>query len=386
MIYLNLLNKIFGPKKPLSRQEIDDIKLDRASFETQQKAEDDEFNSEAMEGWNSIDPDVNTAMRNVDSKIKNSLNQSAKNNDSRNVYLFFGGFTIVMLMLIMYTYQGNQVNKELEDHKGVNQQIVEAESTEIKESTANKEQFNKKIAAIDSYSPIEKSEQITKDQLKGEIETSKKVSEQKTVEKKGQAESTEIDKLSPKSLEEVPTNSTPDLSYSNASEVYLNSLKTVDYRSMREDKPIKLLQELPMGTPANRSEREGEYNSEIEQTTKEINYIDYLDETQRLFAKESFKRALRRYLIILDHYPKDVNAHFYSGLCYHNLGEYEKAVAHFEESYNLQIGNFKEEAEWFKAKALLRTNNRDNGLQMLKKIEKGGGFYSEQAKKLLNSL
>lgn len=386
MIYLNLLNRIFGPKKPLSRKEIDALKSGKASHETERKAEDDGFNAEAMEGWSTVETDVESTMHSLDKKVGEHLNESHGSQDQKNIYFFLGAFTLVMLVLVMYTYQGNKLSKETIAQTTPVNDDKQSTPLESDQSIEKKEPIEEQIAAIDSYTPITRSEQITKEQLKKKTNNPVESSQEKQNEEENSGSHTEIEELSPKPLEEVASNESTSLSYSTVHEVYLNSLKTVDYRVLREEKKIKLLKELPIGTPANQANPDDETISTTETLTKEVNYIDYLDETQRLFAKESFKRALRRYLIILDHYPDDVNAHFYSGLCYHNLGRYEKAIEHFDKSYSLPIGNFKEEAEWFKAKALIKTNNKAKATQLLKTIKKEGGFYSEQAEELLNSL
>lgn len=386
MIYLNLLNRIFGPKKPLSRQEIDDLKSDQATYETQQKAEDGGFNTEAMEGWSAVDTDVNSTMQSLDRKIGKQFTESNSAHGQKSIYFFLATFMLVMLVLIIYTYQGNKVARE-----SITETVTENKNETTITSSPNQsddktETVENEIAAIENYTPITKSEQITKEQLKNSTEKTVESPQGNQTESENRIKPHKVDELSPKPLPNTSSNNEMELSYLTVSEVYLNSLKTVDYRKLRDQKKIKLLKELPIGTPANQANSDDESLATTESLTKEVNYIDYLDETQRLFAKESFKRALRRYLIILDHYPDDVNAHFYSGLCYHNLGKYEKAIEHFDDSYTLAIGNFKEEAEWFKAKALLKTNDQKGAVQLLNKIVKEGGFYSEQAAELLNSL
>jgi tetratricopeptide (TPR) repeat protein len=387
MIYLNLLNRIFGPKKALTREEVAALKSEDSSYEAQLKAEDDEFNSEAMEGWISADVDVNTSMQSIDEKMNEYLSQSTNKHSRNSVALFIGIFTATMLTLIIYTYQGNQLTTD--DAKMVQQttEQISAEEENAEEIPFSNPAFvDKKIEDIATFNPIKESEQITKDQLKNQ--DNRKTTSSETVKKQNQPDRTEpvTGQLSPKPIRELPQGSLNTLPYREASEVYLNDLKTVDYRLLREEKPIRLLQELPTGTPASQSNN-GELRTEMDDIqAREINYIDYLEETQRYFDRQAFKRALRRYLIILEHYPDDVNAHFYSGLCYHNLGQYAKAIEHFDQSFTLQIGNFREEATWFKAKAFLQLNDKSSAKVFLEKIKNESGFYSERATELLNSL
>ncbi len=383
MIYLNLLNKIFGPKQPLTRNEVDELKQGHSTHELEMKSNDDEFNQDSMEGWGSINKDVNSAMSSLDSKMKQHLSTAEKpSSDKSSILLFLGVFCIAMIILIFYTYKGNRLND-------VKSEVVSAEKKEY-QSESNIEKLNEvssvenQLNEVDEYIAIEKAEQITKEQLKRKglaIETKN----ENLIEDDSKIQSL-IKTLEPKNLSEVPTAENERLSYASAPEVYLNELKSVDYRGIREDKPIQLLQKLPIGTPASQAEKENSGNIEDELITKKIDYIDYLQESQWFFSKNKFKKALKRYLIIVEQYPEDVNAHFYSGLCYHNLGQYEKAITHFDQSYSISLGNFREEALWFKAKAFLKQGKQQNAKSILKSIKHEGGFYSEEAGKLLLSI
>ncbi len=383
MIYLNLLNKIFGPKKPLKRDEIDELKRGHSNHELELKSNDDQFNQDSMEGWDSINTDVNSAMSSLDSKMKQHLSKAEKpSSDKSSILLFLGVFCMAMIILILYTYKGNTIND-------VNSEVTLNERKEVQDASnpqklAKASRVEDQLKEVDKYVAIKKTEQITKEQLKRK-DLATETNNEKLINDDSETQSP-IKTLEPKNLSEVPTTENERLSYASAPEVYLNELKSVDYRGIRGDKPIQLLQELPIGTPANQADKENPENIEDELITKEIDYIDYLKESQWFFSKNKFKKALKRYLIIIEQYPEDVNAHFYSGLCYHNLGQYEKAITHFDQSYSISLGNFREEAIWFKAKAFLKQGKQQNAKSILKSIKQEGGFYSEEAGKLLLSL
>jgi tetratricopeptide (TPR) repeat protein len=383
MIYLNLLNKIFGPKKPLTRNEVDELKQGHSSHELDIKSNDDEFNQDSLEGWDSIDTGVNTAMSSLDSRMKHHL--STTNNtssDKSNIFLFLGIFCAAMIILILYTYKGNTIN-DVNSEVAIAQKENDLSQDKLKQEL-NENKVKDQFKEVDRYVAIKKTEQITKEQLR-RIEIVPATNNQTLIEDESKTPKS-ISALEPKNLNKVPTAKNKGLSYGSAPEVYLNELKSVDYRSIREDKPIQLLQELPLGTPANQEDKEKSKSIDEELITKKIDYIDYLKQSQWLFSKNKFKKALKRYLIIIEQYPEDVNAHFYSGLCYHNLGQYEKAITHFDQSYSISLGNFREEALWFKAKAFLKQGKQQNASTILKSIEEEGGFYSEEAGKLLLSL
>lgn len=119
--------------------------------------------------------------------------------------------------------------------------------------------------------------------------------------------------------------------------------------------------------------------------TKAVPYLDYLEETMYFFSKNKYKYALKRLNIITEQYKNDLNAMFYGGLCYFNLGDYEKALAGFDAILDLNTGPFKEEAQWYKAKTLIRLNKNQVANQVLLDIVAENGFYTDQALELLKS-
>ncbi|MFD1550936.1 hypothetical protein DNU06_04965 [Putridiphycobacter roseus] len=113
--------------------------------------------------------------------------------------------------------------------------------------------------------------------------------------------------------------------------------------------------------------------------TKGVPYLDYLEETMYYFSKNKYKYALKRLNIITEQYKFDLNAMFYGGLCYFNLGDYEKALDEFNAVLALNTGPFKEEAQWYKAKTLLRLNKMQSAEKVLLDIVAENGFYTDQA-------
>jgi tetratricopeptide (TPR) repeat protein len=101
------------------------------------------------------------------------------------------------------------------------------------------------------------------------------------------------------------------------------------------------------------------------------------------FSKGQNKRALTRFLEILNTYPDDLNANFYAGLCYYNLKAYNSAISHFDNCSNSDFINFYEEQEWYKAKCYLANNQKEEAKVLLKQIVAEKGFYANQASKIL---
>jgi TolA-binding protein len=164
-------------------------------------------------------------------------------------------------------------------------------------------------------------------------------------------------------------------------EIYLFDLKVIDYRFYRAKPEITTKQMLLTGTPANVGELPEETSLEWENI--EIPYIEYLSKSMEYFSKGQNKRALTRFLEILNSYPDDLNANFYAGLCYYNLKSYSSAIHHFNQCSNSDFNNFHEEQDWYKAKCYLAHDRKEDAKDLLRQIAAEKGFYANQATKLL---
>ncbi|WP_107037949.1 tetratricopeptide repeat protein [Brumimicrobium mesophilum] len=378
MIFLNLLNRIFGPKKPLSRQEIEDYKSGAGnSHDTESKAAGSEFNDEALEGWKNSTSSVHNGMLATDQKMNEFINNTnGGGTTKKGMTLSFILFTLTMLTLIIFTYQGNSAVEK---------------KPQIVQELENKEEIeNVRDQEIDFYTAISPEKQITSNELikNQDIQkTEAKVLEEPVPDKENK--DVEIDKTQNENIQlpiqssgKIPNSNKSTLSYKIVKEVYLSELKNVDYRAYRS-RPIKVHNDLNVGLPANQSSKEDKQEFPSLQTT-EITYIDYLRSTSEIFSQGKYKEALKNYLTILKTYPNDVNANFYGGLCYFNLGQFSESIDFLNKSYTLGYGNFREEARWFSARVFLEQNKKNKANRLLKEIIEEGGFYSEHAKVLLN--
>ena len=123
-----------------------------------------------------------------------------------------------------------------------------------------------------------------------------------------------------------------------------------------------------------------------EHVIKYIPYKDFLMEGLTKFAKNDYKGALGHLLTIQQQYPDDVNASFYSGLCYYNLGKTRQAITMFDKTIGNSISTFKEESEWYKSLSLLEDGKKSDAKELMKKIESEGGFYEKAAREKLKGM
>jgi len=374
MIILNLLNRIFGHRGSLSRDEISSYQKKENLHDIEEKSLADDFDSDALDGWTESNIPVED-MSNLDKRFQSKY---ASSTWSSSTIMFFTLFFIASGVILFFTYTSNDINK-----------------TQIAEATPDKQTYNLIISdsiehfsskddmEINSFKTISKEKEVLPKSLKRNVST-KKVEKTDTVKNEITIETAPI--IYPEVKNNIQTDERNNmLVYSFVDEFYLHDFKLIDYRKFR-DAPIKKRKLVPVGTPADQEYYTDKNQEDFVWKDVEITYVDYLDETIELFEKSSYKKALKRFNTILNTYEDDINAHFYGGLCYYNLGQYEKAIEHFDNSYSIKFGNFRQEAEWFKAKALLEMNQNKAAQELLNRIVAENKFYAEEAMDLLENI
>jgi tetratricopeptide (TPR) repeat protein len=165
-----------------------------------------------------------------------------------------------------------------------------------------------------------------------------------------------------------------------AKETYIHDFKVVDYRYYRSRPTSNLDKEVLTGTPAN-SEISTNTSEESENIV-EIAYVSFLGKSLKHFSQNKFKDALSRFDLILETYPDDVNALFYSALCHYNLNQFSLCEKKLIELKNAKFTNFDEEQEWYLLLTYYSLHKDEQFLELKSRIIQGGGFYAKKAEKL----
>ncbi len=327
----------------------------------EQKAMNDSFDNDAMEGWEelSYDPSV---MANLDKKFAPTK--------GINIMKIAGGTALITSAVLVVLYLGffrespntiieNQGLDTIEKPVPTKMQVIILDESDV----SLPEPIERMIQAP-------KAEQVQAKQI------SKEFQEIITFH-------IETPKLPIQNLPDVNPIPTPKpelvKDHKTAKEIYLHSMKLVDYRKYREKPQIKTKQLMLTGTPAN---REDQYSEDEDPVWRDVDvpYIDYIDKSVNTFERGNYKKALSRFETILETYSDDVNANFYAGICLFNLREYDKAKAHFSKCLGGKFSNFDEESQWMLAESYEKLGAKSKAKGLYEKIATGSGFYAKQAK------
>ena len=180
---------------------------------------------------------------------------------------------------------------------------------------------------------------------------------------------------------------------------YINELLVVDYSDIySENDPSsadKLMsaenqeaeQVIQESIPA-AFENDDTYAAAEANRTPEVEhtYESVLEEGLLLYKKKKYSLAINQFYLILEKYPEDHNALFYTGLSYVRMQRYNKAIENFDAVYLLAKTPFKADAEWQKALVLKKKGETEKAKKLFEKIISDGHYYAEFAKKELEGL
>jgi TolA-binding protein len=173
----------------------------------------------------------------------------------------------------------------------------------------------------------------------------------------------------------------------NSERIYhIEDYKVVDYRGKRSEE-FKQWKIAPGGVPANLENSNQNTRPDHEyMTIVAVQYVDYLEEAIVLFSVGKFKDCDKRMRTILKKYPDDINAQFYLGLSLFNSQKYDEAKAYFSALKILGSATFEQEIDFYLAKSMCQSGEKEAGKTLLQAIANGSSFYARQAQHLLEEL
>ncbi|MCF8369620.1 MAG: hypothetical protein K9G76_11295 [Bacteroidales bacterium] len=114
----------------------------------------------------------------------------------------------------------------------------------------------------------------------------------------------------------------------------------------------------------------------------EINSDDAFKEAFNFYQQNDYKNALKYFNTL----ENQITAKFYSGICYIELEQFDKAISSFEYVINDKDNLFVEQAEWYMGLIFLMNNHKNEAVVQFENISKSDSYYAEQAKEILKYL
>ncbi|MDR0800996.1 tetratricopeptide repeat protein [Fluviicola sp.] len=318
----------------------------------------DEFDRDALEGWKNSGVSF-SQMKQLDRKMKFQTSSIA---------FYITGLAVLVIGILSFLFLKKNPDSPIQ-RKPL---IIKVEHTDIHIPEA-----------IDTLKVIPQKDQITVKEVKLSQNEIKSLSPEVKKEEITDIPfpETVLDPLPPVIEQKPVTVSRQKM----AKEIYIQDLKAIDYSQYRSKPAVLIEQYILSGVPANQEDEEAFPQEDTQLQLVNIPYMDYLEKSLKYTNYGKWKQALSRFSEILKTYPDDVNARFYSGWCYYNLGQYNDACLNFSACLQLEFSNFNEEAEWYLAQSRLANGEKSLAKELFLKIKNQKGFYSKQAEKVLKS-
>lgn len=392
---MNRKKKIFESNTPLTKDEMDAyLKGDMShadKYSLEQKIAANDFNSDAMEGFEST-PGAMEGFDKVEGKFHGNLPRRV----TRKFWRFEFSFILIVGVAVGIYLIGHDFLDQIDldevkfdESKLHTQASADSVSSEI--NMLPIEELNDK--EIEDATPLEESKQLTSDRIimdaplimvmDSSINETEKIDSAITLINEGK----EIISAELEDKEEITEANVTNVISSNIGTLFLSNLLVVDYSKIYTE-VISIPNFELSGTTADKENKDAMGASElaVNSYTQEITYVDFLRETQLKFRRNKFKDALKDYRTILNHYAGDVNAHFYMALCYFNINKQKKAIQHFDRVLDHEFNTFHEEAKWYKALSLFELGKTSKCITILNEIATANGFYAKKASKMLNEI
>ena len=166
----------------------------------------------------------------------------------------------------------------------------------------------------------------------------------------------------------------------NSPVFYVQDLKVTEYTTLyfRNQKFVDL-----GGTPASSIEKNSAASKTRYINSARIYLHEELEAALKEFKKGDYKRCLYLLGNIQQYNKVDLNCSFYSGMCYYYLGYHLQAIPYFDACINSSNNCYLEEAQFYKARSLYESGNKDAARRLFVEISEMDGFYNEKARMYL---
>lgn len=236
-------------------------------------------------------------------------------------------------------------------------------------------------AAIQENVPVENNVAEVKAPVKEHFSISESAEQLHTYTPMENAEIKDINSIE---VREQPLTSEENLDYiPNAPVIFIHDLKIANYKVyyFKDNRNIDVRDN---GLSAQFSNKE-ESQSNLSKKPEERDYYahEIIKDAMEAYSKKQFTVCIELLDLLYRFNKNDVNAQFYLGMSYFNLGNYAKAQTYFTAAEDNSVNIFVQEAEFYIALCHKKNGNSDAANSLFKKIVAKKLFYSERAKQEL---
>jgi len=156
--------------------------------------------------------------------------------------------------------------------------------------------------------------------------------------------------------------------------IYIHNLKVIVVDTLSRTPLIVIPEHLPA-----KWESERQFNGSKRIYEPQIETRHYMDTPLLLFQKGKYSQSLLALEKANDRLPGNLNIHFYRALCYYHLEDYHSALYYFKKTQRIPFQGFYEEARWYEALCLEKSDNLTLAKKVYAEILEKNGFYAIRA-------
>ncbi len=331
------------------------------------QTEGDEFSKEAMKGFEKFPGSFND-INDIDKSIHTKTQTEFKRLIKRKFFSIISPIILIAVICFFLIHHKtpevalpnkNEISQNIDFHqintdkREIEKAVLIPESKQITSVKAQNEQ--NKVAIFEKSMPVEFIEKLHAISVSGNLS--------------GENANPGIDEH-----------------YNNLPTTYMYDLKVVNYSGIYRNKIKKIIPDGGSIPPRFENRQSSSNTISVDENTTSVAYNDFLNDAMGKFSTNNFKEALQDYNTILQQYPDDLNAHFYGGLSYYNIGLNKKAIVFFDAVLENNAITFTQEALWYKALSLINAENTKEAEVLLKKIIESKGFYASRANETLTMI
>ncbi len=164
---------------------------------------------------------------------------------------------------------------------------------------------------------------------------------------------------------------------------YISQYRYLDYDALNNDIP-----QAP--TSVTTGSLDTKFSNHLEKEKVEasvvldtIPYKTFVQDAVTKIKDGKYAAAEYQFKKLLVQRPTDENAIFYLGYCFFQQGNYPLALSYFEKTKKTKYMAFMSEADWYTAHIYMLTGERTKAKNLLRKIERSEGEFTEEAQELL---